>query len=133
MKPRFTGSSKAPSAETRVYSITFRIPLLLPDPAGQAPARAVTVIRGLDSGRPANWAAWERPVLYPRGICTDGSLAVGQREVAIEVTHVHSSDRGQLMDDHLRPGPRHGLRDLIRIKRVRDRRHSAQIAEHRLL
>jgi hypothetical protein len=29
MKPRFTGSSKAPSAETRVYSITFRIPLFL--------------------------------------------------------------------------------------------------------
>src|SRR5215475_12476388 len=40
MKPRFTGSSKAPSAETRVYSITFRIPLLLPDPAQRPDRRA---------------------------------------------------------------------------------------------
>jgi hypothetical protein len=37
------------------------------------------------------------------------------------------------MDDHLRLRPRHGLRDLIGIKRVRDHRHSAQIAEHGLL
>ena len=32
------------------------------------------------------------------------------------------------MDDHLRPRPAHGLRDLIGIKRVRDHRHSAQLA-----
>jgi len=37
------------------------------------------------------------------------------------------------MDDHVRPRPPHGLRDLIGIKRVRDHRHSAQLVEHRLL
>src|ERR1700735_2977020 len=46
MKPRPTGSSKAPSAETRVHSITFRISAPPPDPAGQAPARIVTVTGG---------------------------------------------------------------------------------------
>ena len=63
-----------------------------------------------------------------------GPQTVGQREIAIEVTHVERlGNRGQLMDDHVRPRPRHGLRDLIGIKRVRDHRHSAQLAEHRLL
>ena len=58
---------------------------------------------------------------------------VGQRENAIEVTHVQRSNRGQLMDDHVRPRPAHGLRDLIGIKRVRNHRHSAELVEHRLL
>ena len=58
----------------------------------------------------------------------------GQRESAIEVTQVQLfRNRGQLMDDHVRPRPAHGLRDLIGIKRVRDHRHSAQLVEHRLL
>src|SRR5690349_9538849 len=35
MKPRPPGSSEAPSAETRVYSITFRIPAAPPDPAAR--------------------------------------------------------------------------------------------------
>ena len=56
-----------------------------------------------------------------------GPQAVGRREIAIEMTHVERSDRGQLMDDHLRPRPRHGLRDLIGIKRVRDHRHGAEL------
>jgi hypothetical protein len=59
---------------------------------------------------------------------------VGQREIAIEVTQVQRRwNRGQLMDDHLRPCRRHGLGDLLGIKRVRDHRHSAQLVEHRLL
>ena len=58
---------------------------------------------------------------------------VGQREIAIEMTHVKRTNRRQLMDDHLRPGPRHGVRDLLGIKRVRDHRHSAQLGQHRLL
>jgi hypothetical protein len=66
-------------------------------------------------------------------ICPLGTQAVGQREIAIEVTHVQGSNRGQLMDDHVRPRAAHGLRDLVGIKRVRDHRHSAQLREHRLL
>ena len=100
------------------------------------PARhrhALSLSPGLDPGLPANRAAWERPVSVPGGVCIDGSLAVGQCEIAIEVTRVQSPDRGQLIDDHLRLRPRHGLRDLTGIKRVRDHRHGAQIAEHRLL
>jgi hypothetical protein len=62
-----------------------------------------------------------------------GPQTVRQREVAIEMTHVHRTDRGQLMNDHLRPRPRHGLRDLIGLKRVRDHRNSAQLIQHRLL
>jgi hypothetical protein len=63
-----------------------------------------------------------------------GPQTVGQREIAIQVTHVQRLfDRGQLMDDHVRPRPRDGLRDLIGIKRIRDHRHSAELAEHRLL
>jgi hypothetical protein len=62
-----------------------------------------------------------------------GPQAVGEREISIEVTHVQCADRGQLMDDHVRPGLAHGLGDLIGIERVRDHRHSAQLAEHRLL
>jgi hypothetical protein len=49
------------------------------------------------------------------------------------MTHVNRTDRGQLMDDHVRFRARHGLRDLIGIKRVRDHRHSAQLVKHRLL
>src|SRR5688572_13139126 len=37
------------------------------------------------------------------------------------------------MDDDVRPRLAHRLRDLIGIKRVRDHRHRAQLAEHRLL
>jgi hypothetical protein len=63
-----------------------------------------------------------------------GPQTVGQREIAIEVTQVQLlRNRGQLMDDHVRPRPAHGLRDLIGIERVRDRRHSAQLVEHRPL
>ena len=62
-----------------------------------------------------------------------GTQTVGQREIAIKVAHVDRTDRRQLMDDHLRARPRHGLGDLIGIKRVRDHRHSAQSGEHRLL
>jgi hypothetical protein len=49
------------------------------------------------------------------------------------MTHVNRTDRAQLMDDHVRPRARHGLRDLIGIKRVRDHRHSEQLTPHRLL
>ena len=62
-----------------------------------------------------------------------GPQAVGQREIAIEVTCVNRPDRGQLVDDHVRLRPAHGLRDLIGIERVRDHRHRAQSVEHRLL
>ena len=61
------------------------------------------------------------------------SQTVGQREIAIEMTHVKRTNRRQLMDDHLRPRPRHGVRDLLGIKRVRDYRHSAKLGEQRLL
>ena len=65
---------------------------------------------------------------------TLGPQMVRLREVAIEVTQVQQRwNRGQLMDDHVRPRPAHGLRDLIGIERVRDHRHSAQLVEHRLL
>ena len=56
-----------------------------------------------------------------------GPQAVGQREIAIEVPHVHLPNRGQLMDDHVRPRPGHRLRNLIGIKRVRDHRHRTQL------
>jgi hypothetical protein len=49
------------------------------------------------------------------------------------VTRVDHTDRGQLMDDHVGLGSRHGLRELIGIERVRDHGHSAQLGEHRLL
>jgi hypothetical protein len=62
-----------------------------------------------------------------------GPQPVREREIAIEMTHVQRTDRGQLMDDHVRPRFAHGLRDLIGIKRVRDHRHCAQLVEHRLL
>ena len=62
-----------------------------------------------------------------------GPQAVGQREIAIEMTQVNRPDRGQLMDDLVRRSLAHRLRDLIGIKRVRDHRHSAQLVEHRLL
>ena len=63
-----------------------------------------------------------------------GPQTVGLREMAVEVTHVQQlSDRGQLMDDHVRPRPAHGLRDLIGIKRVRDHWDGAELLEHRLL
>jgi hypothetical protein len=62
-----------------------------------------------------------------------GPQTVGLREIALHVACVQRSDRGQLMDDHVRLRLAHGLRDLIRIKRVRDDRHSAQLVEHRLL
>jgi hypothetical protein len=62
-----------------------------------------------------------------------GPQTIGQREIAIKVAHVDRTDRCQLMDDHVRPRPRHDLGDLIGIKRVRNHRNSAQFGEHRLL
>jgi hypothetical protein len=62
-----------------------------------------------------------------------GTQAIGQREIAVEVTRVNRPDRGQLVDDHVRPRAAHGLRDLSGIKRVRNHRHSAQLGEHRPL
>jgi hypothetical protein len=59
--------------------------------------------------------------------------AVRQREIAIEMTHVDRTDRGQLMNDHIRPRDGDRLRDLIGIKRVRDHRQSAELVEHRPL
>ena len=59
---------------------------------------------------------------------------VGQREVAIEMARVERvRDRRQLMNDHIGPCIPHRLRDLIGIERVRDDRHRAEFAEHRLL
>ena len=58
--------------------------------------------------------------------------AVGRRGIAFRVA-LHPRKGGQLMDDHVRPRPAHRLRDLIGIKRVRDHRHSTQLADHRLL
>ena len=62
-----------------------------------------------------------------------GPQAVGRRGIAFGVAHATPAEGGQLMDDHVRPRPAHGLRDLIGIERVRDHRHRAQLAEHRLL
>jgi hypothetical protein len=62
-----------------------------------------------------------------------GPQTIGRRETAIEMTHVNRADRRQLMDDHLRPRPRHSLRDLIGIKRVRDHGHGAHVVKQRLL
>src|SRR5690349_13532943 len=70
MKPRPTGSSKAPSAETRVHSITFRIAAAPPD----RPARGRSLSLELDPGGPGNRAARDRPVCVPRGICTNGNV-----------------------------------------------------------
>ena len=58
---------------------------------------------------------------------------VGQRKIAIEVTHVQRTDRGQLMHDHVRLSRTHRLRDLIGIEGVGDYRHSAQLVERRPL
>jgi hypothetical protein len=60
-----------------------------------------------------------------------GSQTVGLREVALQVAHVHRGKCGQLMDDHVRPRPRHRLRDLIGIKRVGDHQHRPQLGQHR--
>src|SRR5215467_14384203 len=62
-----------------------------------------------------------------------GPQAVGRREITIAVTRVNRPDRGQLMNEHVRLGSRHGLRDVTGIQRVCDHRHRAQLAEHRLL
>jgi hypothetical protein len=63
-----------------------------------------------------------------------GPNLVGLCEGAIEVPgEAGIREGGRLMDDHVRPRPAHGLRDLIGIKRVRDHRHSAELVEHRLL
>jgi hypothetical protein len=62
-----------------------------------------------------------------------GPQTAGQREIAIEVTRVKRPDRRQLMHDHVRLRPAHGVRDLIGIERVSDHRHSAQLVEHHLL
>jgi hypothetical protein len=62
-----------------------------------------------------------------------GPQAVGRREVGIEVPRVQCSDRGQLVDDHLRPRPAHRLGDLVGGERVGDHRHRAQLLEQRPL
>jgi hypothetical protein len=63
-----------------------------------------------------------------------GPQAVGQLQVTIGMAHVHRlRNRGQLMNDRIRPRPDHRLRDLIGIKRVRDHRHRAQLVEYRPL
>jgi hypothetical protein len=70
------------------------------------------------------------------GSCPPGAIEVpgpGPREIAIEMTRGHLSNRGQLMDDHVRTRPANGLSDPIGIKRVRDHRHGAELVEHRLL
>ena len=77
-----------------------------------------------------------RPDRLPGGEQVVGPLGpqtVRPREIAIEVTQVKPANRGQLMDDHIRLRPSHGLRDLVGIKRIRHHRHSAQLVEHRLL
>jgi hypothetical protein len=62
-----------------------------------------------------------------------GPQAVGQREIAIHVSQVQRSNCGQLVDNHVRLRPAHGLRNLLGIKGVCDHRHSAELMEHRLL
>jgi hypothetical protein len=62
-----------------------------------------------------------------------GAQPVGQRDAALEVTRVEPSERRQLMDDHVRPRPAHGLRDPIGIECVGDHGHRPQLLEHRLL
>jgi hypothetical protein len=63
-----------------------------------------------------------------------GPQLVGQLEGTIEMTDIQRfGNRGQLVDDHVGLGSRHGLGDLIGIERVRDHRHRAQLIEHRLL
>src|ERR1700744_3466191 len=81
MKPRPTGSSKAPSAETRVHSITFRISI----PLQIRPVRhrhVLSLSREVDPGGPGNRAARDRPVCVPRGICTDGNRATSDWRTA---------------------------------------------------
>ena len=58
---------------------------------------------------------------------------VGQREGAVEMTHVKRADRGELMHDHLGPGPGHGVRDLVGIKGIRHHGLGAKLGEHRPL
>ena len=53
--------------------------------------------------------------------------AVGRRERAVEVSQVHGSDGGQLVDDHVRLRPGHGLGDLVGIERVGDDRFCAHV------
>jgi hypothetical protein len=63
-----------------------------------------------------------------------GPQAVGQLEGTIGMARVQRfGNRGQLVDDHVRPRPGHRRGDLIGIERVRDHRHGAQPVEHRLL
>jgi hypothetical protein len=64
----------------------------------------------------------------------------GTRARAIRLVREHAgdyptqrTDRGQLMDDHLRPRLAHRLGDLIGVQRVGDHRHGAHFVEHRLL
>jgi hypothetical protein len=57
----------------------------------------------------------------------------GRSERAVEMTQVNRTDRGQLMDDHVRLRMGYGVRDLIGVKRVRDHRHCAELSQHRLL
>src|SRR5215469_13203825 len=73
MKPRPMGSSKTPSAETNVYSITFRTLLLLQ--VGSAGHRRLARVstKG-DPNWPGNWAAANRPVCVLSGVYTDGLL-----------------------------------------------------------
>jgi hypothetical protein len=61
-----------------------------------------------------------------------GPQAVGGRGVAFGVA-LHPCKGGELMDDHVRPRPAHGLGDLTGVERVREHRHGPQLAEHRPL
>jgi hypothetical protein len=56
--------------------------------------------------------------------------AVGRRGAVFGVA-LHACEGGQLVNDHVRPRPAHGLRDLLGIERVGDHGHGAQLGEHR--
>ena len=109
-------------------------------PGGRGVERVLLALDGCAGARVSGDVALRHEPPHPHGlpgreqvVRALGPQAAGQREIAIEVTHVHRSNRGQLMDDHVRPRPAHGLRDLIGIKRVCNHRHGAQLVEHRLL
>src|SRR6202046_2860406 len=74
MKPRPTGSPKAPSAETKVHSIKFRIAAAPPDRPGRG-RPVLSLSLELDGGGPGTRAARDRPVCVPRGISTYGNRA----------------------------------------------------------
>src|SRR5262249_39782015 len=78
-------------------------------------------------------AAPQAPAYRQDAIGALGPQTVGRREIAFEVTWVDRTDRGQLMDEHVRPRPANRVRDRIAIKRVSEHRHGAQPVPHRLI